>query len=157
MKINFSWLILILCIFGLLCLLGYFTLFSQDEVTSIDSVSKELDLVKQELASTKTLLVEANSKIIALQENSKYDVEQLRRARVDLNSIREVYSDLFTDAATCYYANYCFKYPVDCVDVLGSIWVGYSAQEIYEYESFACDGMSRDWEKYQSYDESLKD
>jgi uncharacterized protein YneF (UPF0154 family) len=146
MTIIFSIIIIILII-----ILGVFVFFSQTE--------KEVDktpLLENELTLVKSQLSEANFKVIELQENEKYVTEQLRKARLDLNVLREVYSDLFTDASTCYYANYCLYYEDSCLNVLGDLFEGYSARDIHLTESDWCDGMYRDWEKYQSYDESLK-
>jgi len=91
----------------------------------------------------------------AIQDKA-YSDKQVLTQRQQLTELQGVYSDLFTDAAACYYANYCLYYPTACLELLGDVWVGYTVEEIQVAESDYCDGMSRDWEKYQSFDETLK-
>ena len=142
-------LVLIVVIFGLLCLLAFFAL------NPAPNHAEDVSALENELAFSQLALGEANSKIISLQENEKYVTEQLRKARLDLNVLQGVYSDLFTDASSCYYANYCLYQEENCLYTLGDLWEGYTAREIHVAESNYCDGMARDWKKYQNYDVSL--
>ena len=111
--------------------------------------------LQRELSEKNLALVQANSKIIELQENAKYSTEELRKTRLDKEDLQLVYNDLFTDAVACYYANLCSYDEWGCVESLKDIYVGYSAKELYIMESDWCDGMYRDWETYQEHDSSI--
>lgn len=136
--------VLLLIIFVLLCLLAFYTI-NQTPDNGEDLVRAENNLMLVNLQ-----LSEANAKIVGLQENERYVVEQLRKARLDLNVLQEVYSNLFEDAGACYWANACLYRPENCE--ANHEELGGSAQEWHEYYSEACNGMLRDWKKYQSYD-----
>ena len=142
-------LVIVLVIVALLALLGIYIVFSPLEE------NKELGLKNclVNLDSNKTALSVAQQKVISYQENDKYVVEQLRKTNLDLNKIREVYSALWGDAASCYWANACSKRPENCELAFGEPGAVYWAN----YYSEVCDSMNRDWEKYQSYDASLEE
>ena len=105
------------------------------------------------------LLSENNSlktNLSLTNEAKVFAEKQVLVQRQDLNTLRSVYSDLWTDATSCYWANYCLYYEDSCLNVLGDLWEGYTAKEIHIANSDYCESMSRDWERYQSFDVTLK-
>ena len=135
---------------GVICVLVLIILFGCVEPT--EEIDYDSIIVEKE-----TQLAVANLKIIELQESTEYLRKQKETAENKFDDIELVYSDLFTDASTCYYANLCSYDDWACVESLKDLYPGYTADELYVMESDWCDGMIRDWEKYQSYDYELNE
>jgi len=115
-------------------------------------VQGELDGLKFKVSALESDLLAANNKIIELQEDSKYGVEELRKARDKKRELQLVYNSLNGDFQSCYFANFCFSDPVGCVQYFDD---GYSAAENHKYYSNLCSAASRDWSKYVGYDTDL--
>jgi len=148
-KINVLFLVMLLFV-GIIVGLGVSFVFMQDSPP--ENITKAF---ADGAYSRESEINELNSRVIELQENAKYSTEELKKTRLDKEDLQLVYNDLFTDAASCYYANYCLYYEEACLETLGSLYPGYSALEIHYMESDWCDGMYRDWEEYQLHDSSL--
>jgi hypothetical protein len=120
---------------------------------------QENNYLSKEVNGFKGIVEENNSLKLDLVKASEAKIfaeKQVLVQRQDLNALRSVYSDLWTDATSCYWANYCLYYEDSCLNVLGDLWEGYTAEEIHIANSDYCESMSRDWERYQSFDVTLK-
>jgi len=137
-------------------LVGSLVLFAGCTETS-EPTDNTIQELQTKLDVSEKVLTEANNKIIELQENAKYSTEELRKARLEKTELQEVYNDLFLDTTTCFYANYCLYNEEACLYTLGDLYPGMSAREIHYMESDWCDGMYRDWGKYQEHDSSIGD
>jgi len=126
-----------------------------EDVSVINECNKEKGLLKNQLIEKQSLIDSQNLKIIELQENEVY----LRKAKEDseqkFNELEDVYSALWGDASSCYWANYCLYFEEGCVETFKDEFIDYSAEELHIAYSDLCDGMYRDWDEYQSYDKEL--
>ena len=118
--------------------------------TKINELTTQNNSLNNEIVSL------TNEKDLA-NANKTYAEKQVLVQKQSLTELQNVYSDLFTDASSCYYANYCLYQEENCLYTLGDLFSGYTAREIHIAESDYCDGMARDWKKYQSYDIHLGD
>lgn len=119
-----------------------------------DSVLLNMKPIVCEDKNCAVALSESQIKVISLQENEKYITGQLRQTKLDLNGLQEIYSQLFSDASYCYWANACLYRPESCEYTFESPG---KAMELHNFYSEQCNGMIRDWEKYQSFDIDFKE
>ena len=145
-----DWTIGVLIIIFIVLIVGSFIVFNIKD--------SEQDILEEKIFGLQKLVQENESLIKEGQGflEAKNDCDKRYIVKRDeLEEIQGVYSDLFTDASSCYWANYCLYNEVGCVEALGQFFPGDDYLDIHIAESNFCDEMYRDWDKYQSFDVEL--
>lgn len=87
--------------------------------------------------------------------DNEYFKRLSEKQKRELNELQETYNSLWGDASSCYWANYCLNNGLECEQVFSGDFVASSADELHEQYSLICDGMYRDWSRYQQADTFL--
>lgn len=128
---------------------------TEQQLNTVNITQEEYTSVKNTIQTQQEEINAQQTKVIELQENNEFLRKQKVLFEEKFVELEDVYSNLFGDATSCYWANYCLYFEDMCVETFKNDLIGWTARDIHISYSDMCDTMYRDWEEYQSFDKEL--
>lgn len=136
----------IIAIFVFVAVSGFFQQVNNYELNEkVIELEKEVSEYEEVIRLKDSNISDLEYSLVVAIENKGYASSLLEKARVEKNDLQGVYDSLWSDALTCFWANYCLYNPVGCEEHFEDDW---SAKENHLYYSDECDMLVRDWDKY---------